>query len=266
MTTKKNLVFIAILSCFLLQSCYNDDSVEKRTYVPGMLDLKSDSLDVAEGHTIELGFGNGGGIYSVTSTDTNIVKASLDTTMPKTSPTTIYIKMIGKQKGNTTILVSEKKSGEHRTLYVRVTDFYMALYADSSNVPYFPKGQYMFLIANDAHSCLVYQYKHKGGNPVLPKKMASGNYSFSKKDSTYLLTLKMSDGQEDTYEITASKIALYDIGSAFGFDTPTPTKEDFRNENGKEDSSIRLKGLDNAKQMRLKCTYSSWFRIPELPE
>lgn len=171
MKTKHFLkLFLLFLCTINFVNCNNDDPdiqpfrIEKKSY------------EVMKGGSHGFSISNGSGNISVTVADPTILSAQFSKDNYK--GIVGYLRMDGKQKGETTVTITDNVTQETENLKIKVTDKYLAYGIEDSSHPALESSIIMYLVNNETRDCYFFQYIHSN-NKVFDTPIAKGTYNFS---------------------------------------------------------------------------------------
>ncbi len=137
--------------------------------------------------------------YELTVADAEILDASINLTS-NTGKGNIYVR--GKKKGETTITIFDKVTGETATLKIKTNDLYISFFILKSSYPAIPQGSQLFLVDNESEDFYVYETQ-SSDQQILRLK---GNYHFYALNGQPHATLAyQEDGQTKTYIFNLSQ-------------------------------------------------------------
>lgn len=171
MKTKHFLKLLLLLLCTInFVSCNNDDPdiqpfrIEKKSY------------EVMKGGSHGFSISSGSGNLSVTVADPAILSAQFSKDNYK--GIIGYLRLDGKQKGETTVTITDNVTQETEYLKIKVIDKYLAYGIEDSNHPALESSIIIYLINNEARDCYFFRYIHSN-NKVFDTPIAKGTYNFS---------------------------------------------------------------------------------------
>lgn len=189
---KSVTLFGILLLSFLSIGLAGCDDEEQATY-PLVISKTSFEVPLKGSYTIPISKGNGA--YTLKVADPTIAEATLLVAdMYDSSCGRISVE--GKQKGETTLLVTDNVTKETATLTIKVTDSYLSSFITQSNHPALANNVWIYLINNEARDC-YFLADNADEAPHAPTSMllSKGTYNFSvENDTPYLSLTYVSDG------------------------------------------------------------------------
>lgn len=116
---------------------------------------------------------NGSGDFSVSAADETMVEAKII----QNEGANTYIFIEGKQKGKTTLNVTDNVTGDMKTVEVKVTDCYLAYAIAESNHPILKTGMVLFLVNNQARDYYLFVKDNMHGQ-LYNQPLVKGSYEF----------------------------------------------------------------------------------------
>lgn len=181
----ENLFGLAALCFFILAlSACSDD--ETPSVHPFTVDVASCEVPLRRSSEIPIASGNGRYALEIG----NPVLAEATVVFADAADIDGKVRIIGKQKGETSLAVTDSVTRETVTIAVRVIDNYLATRVTRSNHPALADNVWMYLADNDTHDCYFF-----GGSAdeatAMPVgyPLAQGKYMFSVKAGIPYLTL-----------------------------------------------------------------------------
>ena len=126
----------------------------------------------------EIPITNGSGDISLSVADETIVEAN----KVQNEGGSTYVALQGKQKGTTTLTLTDNVTGDKETVEVKVTDCYIAYGIAESNHPTLTSNLMLYLVNNKARDCYFFtmdNMQHQLNNTPL----AEGTYEFFVKQN-----------------------------------------------------------------------------------
>lgn len=135
---------------------------------------------------------SGNGNYSLEIENNDIIEAQADFSTYTGMPFGV-IRILGKQKGETTLSITDKVTEITCDLKVKVTDNYLCYTITESNHPALSKYREVYLINNDTRDAYFFDEEKNNVSPLLTR----GNYEFVTQNNTPYLILYYAekDGQ-----------------------------------------------------------------------
>lgn len=183
---KTESLFRLATRCFLilgLAACSNDETPSVH---PFTVDVASCEVPLRRSSEIPIASGNGR--YALEIGNPALAEATV--VFADEADIDGKIRIIGKQKGETSLSVTDSVTRESVTIAVRVIDNYLATLITSGNHPALTHNVWMYLADNDTRDCYFF-----GGSadeaPALPvaQLLARGKYAFSVEAGIPFLTL-----------------------------------------------------------------------------
>lgn len=162
------------------------DDDEKTNYP---LTIFKTSFEVPLNRSSEIVISKGNGAYTLKIENATIAQATvLEASLYDSSCGRISV--VGKQKGETTLLVTDDVTKETVTLEIKVTDNYVSSFITKSNHPALANNVWIYLINNEAHDC-YFLTDNADEAPHAPTSMllSKGKYLFSVENDTPYLSL-----------------------------------------------------------------------------
>lgn len=141
--------FFIIISLFI--SACNDDNNENEPMSPFSLEKTYYEVRLWRGIT-EIPITNGSGDISLSVADETIVEAN----KVQNEGGSTYVALQGKQKGTTTLTLTDNVTGDKETVEVKVTDCYIAYGIAESNHPTLTSNLMLYLVNNKARDCYFF--------------------------------------------------------------------------------------------------------------
>lgn len=167
--------FFIIISLFI--SACNSDNNENELISPFGLEKTYYEVRLWHGIT-EIPITNGSGDISLSVADETIIEAN----EVLNEGGSVYVSLQGKQKGSTTLTLTDNVTGDKETVEVKVTDCYIAYGIAESNHPTLTSNLRLYLVNNQARDCYFFTMdyiQHQLNNTPIAK----GTYEFFvKKD------------------------------------------------------------------------------------
>lgn len=173
MKTKHFLKLFLLFICTINFVSCNDDDPEIQPFR-----IEKKSYEVMKDGWYSFSISNGSGDMNVTVADPTILSAQFS----KDSYKEIigFLRMDGKQKGETTVTITDNVTQETETLKIKVTDTYLVYGIEDSNHPALESDIVMYLVNNEARDCYFFRYIHSK-NKVSDTPITKGTYDFSVK-------------------------------------------------------------------------------------
>jgi len=241
--------FLTLSVIFLLTGCKK----EERT--PFNLSLTANKMEAPLNSYSFLAIVSGNGDYSIDVEDEDIAEA----TYSQYSGLTFgAIGVQGKKKGETTVSITDNKTGQVAKLAVKVVDFYLPLVVSTSNHPALEQYMRIFLVDNDDKD--VYFFSVQDNQLNLRQK---GTYDFQIEVNDdvvtpYLLLTYSSDEKGEftdaaiaptvhKFDLTGSDGAFYQaVNAAFGMEWElTPSIQPFESPISFIYANMKEIGTDN---------------------
>lgn len=121
----------------------------------------------------EIPITNGSGDISLSVADETIIEAN----EVLNEGGSVYVSLQGKQKGSTTLTLTDNVTGDKETVEVKVTDCYIAYGIAESNHPTLTSNLMLYLVNNQARDCYFFTIdyiQHQLNNTPIAK----GTYEF----------------------------------------------------------------------------------------
>ena len=201
----KNLFPSLFLCLYLLLTGCSKDQNEMTENPP--LRFANTSYEVRIGQQEAIGFVEGSGDYFLKIENPELLEATL-------RPDLKQLFINSKQKGETTLAITDNKARETIQLKIKVTDSYLGFTYKDSNIPGFTPGTDLFFVNNPEKDFYVFK-QEKGtylpeGTPIL-----QGHYeTFSEEGCPYLILhyqYKDQDAETHRYDLSESSPEIYTI-------------------------------------------------------
>lgn len=199
--------------CFLilgLSACGDDET--SRIH-PLIVDVASCEVPLRRSSEIPIVSGNGR--YALEIGNPALAEATV--LFADASDTYGAIRIIGKQKGETSLAVTDSVTRETVTLALRIIDNYLATQVTLSNHPALAGNVWMYLADNDAHDCYFFGGSADEAAPVpVAQLLARGKYAFSVEAGIpYLILTYPSDADGKFAGANAAAVAhTFDISGS----------------------------------------------------
>ncbi len=171
MKTRFLLGALLLLVCSLT-GCSDDENGNDPAVTPFC--LEKTYYEVRLGHGItDIPITNGSGDISLSVADETMIEAN----KVQNEGGSIYVSLQGKQKGTTTLTLTDNVTGDKETVEVKVTDCYLAYGIAESNHPALTSNLMLYLINNEARDCYFFgldNINHK----LYDTPLAKGTYEF----------------------------------------------------------------------------------------
>lgn len=170
-------IFLLSLIAIGLTACGDDDK-EIVDFT-----LSTESCEIPLEYTYYTSIVSGNGDYTLTVENNEIIEAQVKFTADDHMPFgAIYIE--AKQKGETTLSITDKVTQQSRSLKVKVTDRYLGYYITESNHPALAKERSVYLVNNAARDAYFFEKKKNNAMALL----SHGTYEFKvENDNPYLV-------------------------------------------------------------------------------
>lgn len=145
------LLGILLLSVCGLTGCSDAGNENTNNVIPFNLNKTSYEVRLKYVGT-QIPITNGSGDFSVSAADETMVEAKII----QNEGANTYIFIEGKQKGKTTLNVTDNVTGDMKTVEVKVTDCYLAYAIAESNHPILKTGMVLFLVNNQARDYYLF--------------------------------------------------------------------------------------------------------------
>lgn len=166
------LLGIFLLSVCGLTGCSDDSNENTNNVIPFNLNKTSYEVRLKYVGT-QIPITNGSGDFSVSTADETMVEAKII----QNEGANTYIFIEGKQKGSTTLNVTDNVTGDKKTVEVKVTDCYLAYAIAESNHPVLKTGTVLFLVNNQARDCYLFVKDNMHGQ-LYSQPLVKGSYEF----------------------------------------------------------------------------------------
>lgn len=183
MNTKNLLGILLLFLCAIgLPACSDDDETKELT----PLQIEKRSYEVRWGDSDDIGIYNGSGNISLKVQNTDIIEASYKINedygkliLGGANYTFLgQIRVSGKQKGETSLTVTDNVTKETVELQIKVTDRYLSCAIQEGNHPALTKDITVFFVGNEAHDCYFFSMDH-ANNKLYDEPLAKGTYEFT---------------------------------------------------------------------------------------
>ena len=167
--------FFIIISLFI--TACNSDNNENEPMSPFSLEKTYYEVRLWRSIT-EIPITNGSGDISLSVADETIIEAN----KVQNEGGSTYVALQGKQKGTTTLTLTDNVTGDKETVEVKVTDCYIAYGIAESNHPTLTSNLMLYLVNNKARDCYFFtmdNMQHQLNNTPL----AEGTYEFFVKQN-----------------------------------------------------------------------------------
>ncbi len=196
-------------SLFFLAACNDDDEkkvlplqFEKEYY-----EVRRSSEPYEQRTVIPLLGGSGN--YDILIKDPQIVdvKISIDEE-DEDDPGMFFI--TGKEKGSTTITVTDTQQKTSQTITIKVVDFYTSVSFNKSNHPILKENTVLFLVNNETKDCYLFSKENEG---IITEKtpLLKGTFSLIEEDKTPYLIVTYSKNEKEVshkFDIQQSKYGV----------------------------------------------------------
>ena len=162
--------FFIIISLFI--TACNSDNNENEPMSPFSLEKTYYEVRLWRSIT-EIPITNGSGDISLSVADKTIIEAN----KVLNEGGSTYVSLKGKQKGSTTLTLTDNVTGDEETVEVKVTDCYIAYGIAESNHPALASNIMLYLVNNEARDCYFFtmdNIQHQLNNTPIAK----GTYEF----------------------------------------------------------------------------------------
>ncbi len=162
--------FFIIISLFI--TACNSDNNENEPMSPFSLEKTYYEVRLWRSIT-EIPITNGSGDISLSVADKTIIEAN----KVLNEGGSTYVSLQGKQKGSTTLTLTDNVTGDEETVEVKVTDCYIAYGIAESNHPALASNIMLYLVNNEARDCYFFtmdNIQHQLYNTPIAK----GTYEF----------------------------------------------------------------------------------------
>ena len=162
--------FFIIISLFI--TACNSDNNENEPMSPFSLEKTYYEVRLWRSIT-EIPITNGSGDISLSVADKTIIEAN----KVLNEGGSTYVSLQGKQKGSTTLTLTDNVTGDEETVEVKVTDCYIAYGIAESNHPALASNIMLYLVNNEARDCYFFtmdNIQHQLNNTPIAK----GTYEF----------------------------------------------------------------------------------------
>lgn len=199
-------------SLFLLTACNDDDGkkVLPLQFEKEFYEVRKSSEPYEERTFIPLLGGSRNYDFSIKDPQILDVKISIDEE-DEDDPGMLII--TGKEKGSTTITVTDTQQKTNQTITIKVVDFYTSVSLNKSNHPVLKENTVLFLVNNETKDCYLFSKENEG---IITKKtpLLKGTFSLIEEDKTpYLILNYLKDEEEVShkFDIQQSKYGVYQL-------------------------------------------------------
>ena len=157
--------FFIIISLFI--TACNSDNNENEPMSPFSLEKTYYEVRLWRSIT-EIPITNGSGDISLSVADKTIIEAN----KVLNEGGSTYVSLQGKQKGSTTLTLTDNVTGDEETVEVKVTDCYIAYGIAESNHPALASNIMLYLVNNEARDCYFFtmdNIQHQLNNTPIAK-------------------------------------------------------------------------------------------------
>lgn len=190
-------VALLTLMSVCLPGCSDDNDGAKEIY-PIRFVEKSHEVRLFQAERIL--FADGGGDYTVSVADAELLSATIDAD-------TKNLSIDGKKKGITTVTIKDNKANEEVTLTIKVVDSYLGFVNRNSNISFFPLESDLFLVNDERKSFYLFK-QERGGSLSVETPILAGQYETTVADDGYYLKLTFTNDKKEeeihTYNIIES--------------------------------------------------------------
>ena len=155
---------IIFIICLFVTAC-SDDNNENEPITPFSLGNTYYEVRLGKG-TNSIYITNGSGDISLAIEDENILNAKYESGLLADGLRGV-ISLYGKQKGSTTLTITDNITKEAETVEVKVVDCYLAYVINDSNHPVLPAGTTLFLVNNQAQDYYLFDQDNVYNKPIL---------------------------------------------------------------------------------------------------
>lgn len=197
-------VFCLCAACLL--SCSDDDTEGKEAPKPFVLEKKS--YEVMQRGYRQIAITNGSGKIKLSTDRPEVLQATYTQKEEPDDPALGTIRMIGIEKGEATLTVTDRETKESETLHVKVTDTYVVYLPYESNHPALSTSVVVYLVNDKARTCYFFPYQRESGK-VTDALVAQGTYDFSvgKKGGNRIPYLTLTYASDEKGSFTDAAIA-----------------------------------------------------------
>lgn len=168
---------------------------------PYYLSLSVDKCEVPVDRSSYIPILSGNGDYTIKVANNDIVEAQADfSTYPNMAFGVILIQ--SKQKGETTITVTDNVTQDVKTLKVKVTDDFVGFRMTESDHIALSKERWVYLINNERKDAYFFEKENNGVRSLL----AHGSYQFTVESSIPYLTLYYSESSGQFTDATIAPV------------------------------------------------------------
>lgn len=119
----------------------------------------------------------------------------------------------GKEKGSTTITVTDTQQKTSQTITIKVVDFYTSVSITKSNHPILKESTVLFLVNNETKDCYLFS---KENEDIITEKtpLLKGTFSLIEEDKTPYLIVTYSKNEKEVshkFDILQSKNGVYQL-------------------------------------------------------
>lgn len=257
----------ALLLAAILISCDKNDNKEIYSLTFG-----KESYEIGLKRILIVMILSGNGDYTLSVENPEVLDAKLD----MSSPTGIgYILVTGKQKGETTLSVTDNLTHETVKLKIVVTSGYLAFKIDNSNHPALTDDIIMFLINDEERNCYFISEDHPS-----PGTVSKGKYEFSIEtvadNATPYMTLTYASDEHGrftdaaiaptshVFDISGNKLSTYELLAKF-LDTDWEKLTEEQSENLPRTNDIQPIKLE-IKEVDTEYEITSYLSTVDIPE
>lgn len=155
-----------------LTGCSDDENGNDSAVTPFCLETTYYEVRLWRGIT-EIPITNGSGDISLSVADETIIEA--DKILNEGG--SVYVSLQGKQKGATTLTLTDNVTGDKETVEVKVTDCYIAYGIAESNHPALASNIMLYLVNNEARDCYFFTIDNMQ-HQLNKTPLAKGTYEF----------------------------------------------------------------------------------------
>lgn len=191
----KTKLFFGMLIAFLFSAGFtacSDDEKEETELQP--LTFEKDSYELPKGRFIDVPIRSGNGDYSLKVENPDVLDAQLQNSEEKG----ITLSLGGREKGESSLYVTDKVSGETAKLAVKVTKGYLAFAIRESTHPALKKHVWIYLMDTKERECYFLKEDEKGREPS-SDVLSQGVYSVSTDQGKNYLTLIYASDKEEAF-------------------------------------------------------------------
>lgn len=165
----KYIIGVLLLTSCFLAGCEEQKDVAPTT--PFCLDKTYYEARWGRGETT-IPIMNGSGDIQLDITNENILQASYQKEL-QADGAIGTVTLHGKQKGSTTLTLTDNVTHDQETVEVKVTDCYLAYTVDKSNCPALAAGAVLFFVSNEAQALHLFASDNQSDTPT-----TTGTYEF----------------------------------------------------------------------------------------